>query len=96
MYSNLFSLKKSVSDGKSALASAITAKGVPTAADATFETMLNNIRNIQTNVTHTIRITGYTSDRSYSGECELYIDGIHVFSWRGSKDSRDCAYTITL
>lgn len=41
-------LKKSVSDGKSTVASAITAKGVSTAADATFATMATNIRNIKT------------------------------------------------
>ena len=37
------SLKKSVSDGKSAIASAITENGVSTESDATFETMANNI-----------------------------------------------------
>lgn len=41
------SLKKSVSDGKSAIASAITEKGVSTESDATFETLANNISNIQ-------------------------------------------------
>ena len=40
-------LKKSVSDGKSAVASAITAKGVNTASDATFAQMATNINNIQ-------------------------------------------------
>lgn len=40
-------LKKSVSDGKSAVASAITAKGVNTASDATFATMATNIENIK-------------------------------------------------
>lgn len=39
-------LKKSVSDGKSAIASAITSAGVSTASDATFATMSNNINNI--------------------------------------------------
>ena len=43
---SITSLKKSVSDGKSAIASAITAKGVSTASDASFDTMTNNIRNI--------------------------------------------------
>lgn len=36
-------LKKSVSDGKKKVATAITDKGVSTAADATFDTMANNI-----------------------------------------------------
>lgn len=41
-------LKNSVSDGKALVASAITDKGVATAADATFNVMASNIRNIQT------------------------------------------------
>jgi hypothetical protein len=40
------SLKQSVSDGKAQVASAITGKGQPTASDATFATMANNINNI--------------------------------------------------
>lgn len=40
--------KKSVSDGKSLVASAITDKGVETASDATFATMANNISEIET------------------------------------------------
>ena len=39
------SLKTSVSNGKSSLASAITDKGISTSATATFDTMANNIRN---------------------------------------------------
>ena len=39
-------LKSSVSNGKSAIASAITGKGVSTASNATFQTMANNIRQI--------------------------------------------------
>ena len=41
--------KKSVSDGKSAVASAITAQGVTTAADATFNVMAANIDTMATN-----------------------------------------------
>ena len=40
-------LKKSVSDGKTTVANAITAKGVTTATDATFTTMANNISQIE-------------------------------------------------
>lgn len=40
-------LKKSVSDGKSLVASAITEKGVETATDATFQTMHDNILRIK-------------------------------------------------
>ena len=43
-------LKKSVSDGKTTVANAITAKGVTTATDATFATMANNISQIETGV----------------------------------------------
>ena len=43
------SLKSSVSNGKSAVASAITDKGVSTSATASFNTMANNIRNINQN-----------------------------------------------
>lgn len=43
---NLTDLKKSVSDGKSAVASAITDMGVSTSSDAAFSTMSSNIRNI--------------------------------------------------
>ena len=41
----------SVSDGKKAVASAITDKGVPTAQDAEFATMAANVRKIKTNPT---------------------------------------------
>ena len=41
-------LKKSVSDGKTLVATAITDKGVETAADATFAVMANNISQIET------------------------------------------------
>lgn len=40
-------LFQSVSNGKSKIAEAITDKGVQTSADATYDTMANNIRNIQ-------------------------------------------------
>ena len=46
----LNTLKKSVSDGKTTVANAITAKGVTTATDATFATMANNISRITTGV----------------------------------------------
>lgn len=50
-------LKKSVSDGKSAVASAITEKGVSTAADAAFSTMANNIRSIKQQTGYTLPAT---------------------------------------
>ena len=39
---------QSVSDGKSKIAAAITDKGINTAADATFNTMSENIKKIET------------------------------------------------
>ena len=44
--SELNSLKSSVSSGKSLVASAVTGKGVSTAADASFQTIANNINAI--------------------------------------------------
>lgn len=44
--SDLDSLKTSVSNGKSLIASAITDKGVSTASDATFQAMADNIESI--------------------------------------------------
>src|SRR5690606_19233780 len=43
---NIDELFTSVSDGKSVVAAAITGKGVPTAADAPFQTMADNIGDI--------------------------------------------------
>ena len=58
---------QSVSNGKSLIASAITGKGVSTAADATFQTMANNINSIpqlntsDANATSVQILTGYTA-----------------------------------
>ena len=49
------SLKTSVSEGKALVASAVTDKGVSTAADATFQTIATNIGSI------VVGTTGYTS-----------------------------------
>ena len=43
-------LKKSVSDGKAKVANAITAQGVSTATDATFQTMADNIATLAGNL----------------------------------------------
>ena len=59
-YSDFQEVKTSVSNGKSAIASAITDKGVSTASDATFQTMANNIRNISTNVPMNLTLTSST------------------------------------
>lgn len=53
-------LKTSVSEGKSLIAAAVTDKGVNTAADATFQTIANNIRSIVSTSDYTlVRSTTY-------------------------------------
>ena len=51
IYTAINDLKTSVSNGKSAVASAITDKGVSTSATASFDTMANNIRSINQGLT---------------------------------------------
>ncbi|MDT0121331.1 tail fiber protein [Paenibacillus sp. RRE4] len=46
----LSDLKSSVSSGKASIAAAITGKGIPTAADASFLTMSNNISSLRTSI----------------------------------------------
>ena len=72
-------LFQSVSDGKSAVAAAITDKGVQTAADATFQQMATNIAAIQAkanpeNVQFTVNLTGF---QPQNFECLFakYING---------------------
>ena len=62
-------LKKSVSDGKTLLAEAITGKGVETASDATFETMANNVSNIE-NSTLVSHNAGSAVAWDYSSEAD--------------------------
>lgn len=78
-------LKKSVSDGKSSVAGAITAKGVPTASDATFATMAANIEAIETgtsgNDEPTTTIGIYTTDVTGTGAAiRVWVeeDGVRV------------------
>ena len=56
----LATVKKYASDGKLAIASAITGQGVPTNADATFATMSSNIGTVATNKYN----SGYTAGNS--------------------------------
>ena len=65
---NVDSLGKSVSDGKTLVANAITAKGVSTATDASFQTMADNILSI--NVTKLITVTF-----SINGSISTWISG---------------------
>ena len=65
------SLKTSVSNGKSLIASAITDKGVSTASDATFQTMATNISQIKSGVS----VPVYGTDFTYTGEYQILTDG---------------------
>ncbi len=71
------SLKSSVSNGKSLIASAITDKGVSTASDATFQTMADNISSLDVNDPTTIRFayTGNYNER-VGGVIEFLSSGI--------------------
>ena len=62
----LLNLKTSVSNGKSMVAAAVTDKGVQTAADATFNTIANNIRNIKTASVQSSALLFETFVRDYS------------------------------
>lgn len=69
-------LKKSVSDGKTAVASAITDKGITTATDAAFATMADNIGQISTLATETADATA-TAAQVLAG-AKAYAKGVPV------------------
>ncbi|MCI8337900.1 MAG: hypothetical protein HFH62_04325 [Lachnospiraceae bacterium] len=68
---DLNDLKKSVSDGKSAVASAITEMGVSTESDAAFETMAGNVEKIKPSITVGGGVNGTWngSTFTYGGGC---------------------------
>ena len=61
-------VKKSVSDGKSKVASAITEKGVSTEATDTFDTMAENIGQIQSDSGSYVINTNNMNSNIYLGE----------------------------
>ena len=73
------SLKSSVSSGKAQIASAITDKGVSTAASATFSQMASNIRNISTSNTSGINIWVYSEGMPASGTIYASKNGINIY-----------------
>nr|DAG56972.1 MAG TPA: hypothetical protein [Caudoviricetes sp.] len=65
-------VKKSVSDGKSKVASAITDKGVATEATDTFDTMAENVGKIQTGISLT-QVIGTTTTTSNCGDIKTIV-----------------------
>lgn len=95
-------LKKSVSDGKTKVANAITDKGVETATDATFDVMAENIGKIDTEL-HGATLAVSTSDNELFGKTVTltrhYTNvGTTVFSNNGTCSfivQQSGPYTIT-
>ena len=84
----------SVSNGKSAIASAITDKGISTASDATFQIMATNISNIpagSTVKTGTTAVSGQNGKLSFT--CGFKPSGFVVFAWPTiTYDTQSCEY----
>lgn len=77
-------LKKSVSDGKSAVAGAITAKGIDTAADAEFATIEENILKIDTENPNLVMKQSNITSLSLSNSM-AYGNGVFVSYYSSSK-----------
>lgn len=82
------SLKSSVSNGKSLIASAITDKGVSTASSATFQVMSDNIRSIPTSTTSGVSIWVYSEGMPSNGSITATKNGytisatyVSTFNW---------------
>ena len=60
MKEDIYELEESVKQGKALVASAITDKKVPTSADATFQTMAENVRKISGGISFNILDTDRT------------------------------------
>lgn len=72
LYKELDEVKKSVSDGKSKVAAAITEKGVATDATDSFDVIAENIGNIQTGISLT-QVIGTTTTTSDCGDIKTVI-----------------------
>ena len=78
----LIDIKKSVSDGKSKVASAITDKGINTEATDTFDTIADHVRQIPTGTEYRIGLTELTTSLCQSDEyvlplCQLNCVAFH-------------------
>ena len=88
-------LKKSVSDGKTLVATAITDKGVETAADATFAVMAENIGQIETGggELHGATISVTTSEETLIGKTITLSLNDTVVATRTFDDNGACSFT---
>lgn len=89
-------LKKSVSDGKTKVANAITDKGVETATDATFDVMAENISKIETGggELHGATLAVSTTDSVLFGQTvTLTLDGASVATTVFA-DNGTCSFVV--
>lgn len=88
-------LKKSVSDGKTKVANAITDKGVETATDATFDVMAENISKIETGggELHGATISVTTSEETLIGKTITLSLNDTVVATRTFDDNGACSFT---
>ena len=92
----LNTLKKSVSDGKTTVANAITAKGVTTATDATFDVMAENISKIETGggELHGATLAVSTTDSVLFGQTvTLTLNGASVGTTEFA-DNGTCSFVV--
>lgn len=75
--------KKSVSDGKATVASAITGQGVSTASDATFATMASNINTVATNKYNGGYNAGVSATKKGTATQAQVLDGVTFTSQNG-------------
>ena len=89
-------LKKSVSDGKTKVANAITDKGVETATDATFDVMAENISKIETGggELHGATLAVSTAESTLFGQTvTLTLDGASVATTVFA-DNGTCSFVV--
>ena len=88
-------LKKSVSDGKTKVANAITDKGVETATDATFDVMAENISKIETGggELHGATISVTTTEETLVGMTITLSLNDTVVATRTFDDNGACSFT---